>query len=196
MTVLLDYGMGNLRSVQKAVEHLGYSCSVRSDVEGATKIIVPGVGAFGAAMQRIAPIADSIKVHARGGTPIMGLCLGQQLLFERSTEHGSHEGLGVLAGTVEYLEPSAGNKVPNIGWCPVDAKSGSRLFEGVAPESQFYFVHSLYTRCADEGDVAAMAGHTQPFAAAVEHGNVWATQFHPEKSGEAGLQVLRNFLRC
>lgn len=196
MTVLLDYGMGNLRSVQKAVEHLGFSCSVQDHVVGASKIILPGVGAFGAAMQRIALIADSIRGHAREGTPIMGLCLGQQLLFESSAEHGLHTGLGILGGTVEYLVPSAGNKVPNVGWCAVEPKPGSRLFAGVAPDSQFYFVHSLYTRCADEGDVAAVASHTQPFAAAIEHGNVWATQFHPEKSGEAGLQVLRNFLRC
>jgi glutamine amidotransferase len=196
LTVLLDYGMGNLRSVQKAVEHLGFNCEIRSDVSGASKIIVPGVGAFGAAMQRIAPIADDIREHARTGTPILGLCLGQQLLFERSEEHGDNAGLGILKGEVKYLRPGPGNKVPNVGWCAVQAKKGSRLFDGVAPESQFYFVHSLYTSCADAGDVAAIACHTEPFAAAVEHGNVWATQFHPEKSGEAGLHVLGNFMRC
>ncbi len=196
MTVILDYGMGNLRSVQKAVEHLGFECRIQPNLDGATKLIIPGVGAFGAAMQRLAPIANDVRSLARSGVPILGLCLGQQLLFESSEEHGDHRGIGILRGSVRYLQPSARNKVPNIGWCRLEPKQGSRLFDGVTPDSQFYFVHSLYTECADSGDVAAMADHTLSFAAAVEHENVWATQFHPEKSGEAGLRVLRNFLEC
>jgi glutamine amidotransferase len=196
LTVVLDYGMGNIRSVQKAVAHLGFECRVQADLAGASRLIIPGVGAFGAAMARIAPLADEIRDRVSAGMPLMGLCLGQQLLFESSEEHGRHVGLGLLRGTVRYLAPSPGNKVPNIGWCPVSARQGSGLFRGVPPETQFYFVHSLYTDCADPGDVAAMAEHSAPFPAAVEHGNVWATQFHPEKSGRAGLQVLRNFLEC
>ncbi len=196
MTVVLDYGMGNLRSVQKAVEHLGFECKVQQDLKNASKLIIPGVGAFGAAMQRLAPLSAEIRKLASDGVPVMGLCLGQQLLFESSEEHGDHEGIGILRGSVRYLHASAGNKVPNIGWCRAEPKQGSRLFDGVPLDSQFYFVHSLYTECTDAGDVAATAAHTRPFAAAIEHENVWATQFHPEKSGEAGLIVLRNFLKC
>jgi glutamine amidotransferase len=196
LTVLLDYGMGNLRSVQKAVEHLGHQCRIQSDLEGASKLVLPGVGAFGAAMGRLAPIADEIRSLVSQGVPLLGLCLGQQLLFEESEEHGAHKGLRILKGTVRYLQSSPGNKVPNVGWCGVEPRAGSRLFRTVPPDSQFYFVHSLYTDCAEQGDVAATARHTGSFAAAVEHDNVWATQFHPEKSGEAGLRVLRNFLEC
>ena len=188
--------MGNLRSVQKAVDYLGHPCTVRSEVGDASRLIIPGVGAFGAAMDRLAPLADSVRDFAASGRPLLGLCLGQQLLFESSEEHGSHAGLAVLRGHVRYLRPSAGNKVPNIGWCPVEPSSRSRLFEGIAAGTQFYFVHSLYTECEDADDVAATSLHTNVFAAAVEHGNVWATQFHPEKSGAPGLRLLENFLRC
>jgi glutamine amidotransferase len=193
LIVVLDYGMGNLRSVQKAIEHLGFTCRVQTDLAGASKLVIPGVGAFGAAMDRIGRLRDDIQGFAG---PILGICLGQQLLFDKSLEHGEHEGLGLVRGEVKYLEPSPGNKVPNIGWAPVESRPGSLLFRGVEPGSHYYFVHSLYTCATDAEDVAATSMHTQPFAAAIERGNVFATQFHPEKSGIAGLRVLENFLKC
>lgn len=195
MTVVLDYGMGNLRSVQKAVEHLGFPCSVSQSLSGAEKLIVPGVGAFGAAMERLAPLRSEIASFVRGGGPLLGICLGQQLLFEKGLEHGEHQGLGLLGGTVRYLAPSPGNKVPNIGWCTARPVEPTQVFTGVEEGAQFYFVHSLYTECSPEV-VAGTADHTRPFAAAVRSDNVWGTQFHPEKSGACGLQVLRNFLTC
>jgi glutamine amidotransferase len=196
LTVVLDYGMGNLRSVQKAVEHLGSECRIQPNLDGATKLIIPGVGAFGVAMQRLRPLAAEIKGYIASGEPLLGVCLGQQVLFQRSEEHGKNEGLGVLNGTVRYLHRAPGNKVPNVGWCSVNARAGSKLFEGVQEGSQFYFVHSLYTDCEDQADVAAVAPHAVPFPAAIERGRLWATQFHPEKSGAAGLRVLENFLQC
>ena len=193
MIVVLDYGMGNLRSVQKAIEHLGFDCRVQSDLENASKLVIPGVGAFGAAMDGIGPLREEIRGLDR---PILGICLGQQLFFDKSFEHGEREGLGLLPGEVKYLEPSPGNKVPNVGWAPVEPRPEAVLFRGVEPGSHFYCVHSLYTAAADAKDVAATSMHTQPFAAAIERGNVFATQFHPEKSGSAGLRVLENFLKC
>ena len=196
MTVVLDYGMGNLRSVQKAVEFLGHECNIQTDLSGATRVIIPGVGAFGAAMERIAPLAGEIAAFVRSGRPLLGICLGQQLLFERSEEHGGCEGLGILSGTVRYLQKGEGCKVPNIGWSAISPRQGSLLLKGTSENEQVYFVHSLYTDCTDENDVAATAEHSAPFPAAVERGNVWATQFHPEKSGAVGLNILRNFLEC
>jgi glutamine amidotransferase len=196
LTVVLDYGMGNLRSVQKAVEHLGFECRVQPDLRGARRLIIPGVGAFGSAMERLGPIAEEIKAFIASGAPLLGVCLGQQVLFESGHEYGDHRGLGVLKGTVRYLHPAPGNKVPNVGWCSVKARAGSKMFEGVQEGAQYYFVHSLYTDCAEPSDVAAVAEHAAPFPAAVERGSIWATQFHPEKSGSAGLKVLENFLKC
>ena len=196
MTVVLDYGMGNLRSVQKAVEFLGHECKIQTDLSGATRVIIPGVGAFGAAMERIAPLAGEIEAFVRSGRPLLGICLGQQLLFERSEEHGGCTGLGVIPGTVKYLQKGEGCKVPNIGWSSISPREGSLLLKGTGENEQVYFVHSLYTDCTDANDVAATAEHSVTFTAAVERGNVWATQFHPEKSGTVGLNILRNFLEC
>jgi len=200
LTVLLDYGMGNLRSVSKAVEHLGFKVSIQRDLSGATKLILPGVGAFGAAMACLAPLRDSIRKFADSGAPVLGICLGQQLLFESSEEMGAHDGLGLLKGRVRYLPKDAGLKVPNIGWsglhtCGRDgARPSTVLVRGVEDGEQVYFVHSLYTECEDPNDVAATAEYGLTFPAAVERGNVFGCQFHPEKSGEVGLRILRNFL--
>lgn len=196
MTVVLDYGMGNLRSVQKAVEHLGHACAIQGFVGDAERLIIPGVGAFGAAMERIGPLADEIKAYVQSGRPLLGICLGQQLLFEHSEEHGGCAGLGILPGTVRYLQKGDGCKVPNIGWSAISPRDGSLLLKGTSADEQVYFVHSLYTDCSDETDVAATAEHSAPFPAAIERDNVWATQFHPEKSGKVGLKILRNFLEC
>lgn len=196
MLVILDYGMGNLRSVEKAVEFLGFECAVQSNLKGASKLIIPGVGAFGAAMERIAHMAAEIRAFANSGGPLLGICLGQQLLFESSEELGAHEGLGLIAGHVRYLPQDCGLKVPQIGWNEALFRPNSKLGRGVCPDDQVYFVHSLVTDCDDPADVAATTCYGTDFASAVERGNIWGTQFHPEKSGDVGLGILRNFLEC
>lgn len=192
-TVILDYGMGNLRSVEKAIEALGHPVRVAPEIGDADRLIIPGVGAFGAAMTRLAPLREEIRAFAAAGKPVLGICLGQQLLFERSEEFGSNEGLGLLAGEVKYLPSGEGRKIPLIGWSEV-AIVDEVLGRGIRPNDQFYFVHSLYTEAADPGDVAMTAEYGRVFPAAVRRDNVWGMQFHPEKSGEAGLKLLRNFL--
>ncbi len=196
MITILDYGINNLSSVSKAVGHLGFEHRVATNLSGATKLIIPGVGAFGAAMERLTPQADDIRAFAREGNPVLGICLGMQLLFERSEELGEFEGLGLIPGCVRYIPTAPGLKVPNIGWCPVQFASRSKLGEGIGPGEQMYFVHSLVAHPASLSDIAATSVHGEPFAAAVERGNVSGTQFHPEKSGDVGLQLLANFLRC
>lgn len=196
MTVVLDYGINNLRSVEKAIEFLGFKCRVQSDIAGASKLVIPGVGAFATAMARLQPIAQEIRDFAAKGNPLLGICLGQQLLFDSSEEFGSHEGLGLIPGRVVYFNRAAGLKVPHIGWSPVSFRSGSKLGEGLHPGDRVYFVHSLYTVCENPEHVAAETTYGVEFASSVRRGNVFGTQFHPEKSGDVGLQVLRNFLEC
>jgi len=196
LITILDYGINNLSSISKAVKHLGFEGQVRRDLSGASKLIIPGVGAFGAAMQALAPLADEIRAFARVGNPVFGICLGQQLLFERSEEYGDHEGLGLVPGRVRYFAPQAGLKVPHMGWNEAKFRLGSALGEGVADGAQVYFVHSLVCEPEDDADVAAMTTYGQPFASAIQRGNVWGTQFHPEKSSATGLHILRNFLAC
>lgn len=188
--------MGNLRSVEKACEFLGYSVSIQSDLKGATKVILPGVGAFGVAMDHLAPMRFELRKWADDGLPLMGICLGQQLLFEWSEEFGRHEGLGILEGGVRAIPAWLGLKVPHMGWTPVEATKDSPMFEGIADRSPMYFVHSLYTECAHESNVCGVSEYGIKFAAAIQVGAVWATQFHPEKSGSAGLRILENFLKC
>ena len=187
--------MGNLRSVEKAVQHLGEPCAVQGDLKGATKLIIPGVGAFGAAMERLAPLKNDITRFARDGGSLLGICLGQQLLFESSEEMGAHEGLGLLPGVVRYLPKQPGLKVPHMGWNDLRFSAGSRLGAGFPEGAQVYFVHSLYTDCADKADVAAWSEYGITFPAAIERGTIWGTQFHPEKSSSVGLALLNNFLQ-
>jgi glutamine amidotransferase len=194
--VVLDYGMGNLRSVEKAVAHLGFECSVQRTLDGASKLILPGVGAFGAAMQRLSPLAHDIRAFAESGRPLLGICLGQQLLFDASEEMGVNAGLGLIHGRVRYFPSAPGLKIPHVGWNELRFARKEGLGEGAGPGDQVYFVHSLYTDCDDAGDVAAECTYGISFAAAVQSGNVWGTQFHPEKSGAVGLRILGNFLRC
>jgi imidazole glycerol-phosphate synthase subunit HisH len=188
--------MGNLRSVEKAVQFLGFDCEVRADLSQADRLILPGVGAFGAAMERLAPLKDDILEFARTGRPLLGICLGQQLLFDRSEELGSHEGLGLIPGEVKYLPKDKGFKVPHIGWSPLTLKTQDRPFDTVDDGEQVYFVHSLHTVCTDPAHVAATSDYILTFAAAVRRDNVWGVQFHPEKSGDVGLRILRSFLEC
>ncbi len=188
--------MGNLRSVEKAVEFLGYPVRVQPHLDNATKLIIPGVGAFGAAMERLRPLKDEIVELARSGVPVFGICLGQQVLFDRSEEMGAHTGLGLIAGEVLYLPRNLGLKVPHVGWSPLNPIQEGGPTAGIKAGEQVYFVHSLYTRCDDPSDIAATAEYGPVFPAAVRRANVWGCQFHPEKSGDVGLRILRNFLEC
>jgi glutamine amidotransferase len=188
--------MGNLRSVEKALEHVGARATISSDpdeVRAADGLVLPGVGAFPRAMERIrATGLDAlIAERAAAGTPILGICLGMQLLFERSEELGGAEGLGLLPGAVTKLD-APGLKVPNIGWAPVRWERESRLAEGIASETPFYLVHSFVARPGAE-DTLGTAAYGERFACAVERGNVFGAQFHPEKSSAAGLSLLANF---
>ena len=196
--VIVDYQMGNLRSVQKALEHVGFDSLVSSepqDVRSADKIILPGVGAFGDAIRELQsraltePIIDAIGV----GKPFLGICLGLQLLFEVGLEGGQHTGLGVLAGQVQRF-PESELKVPHMGWNQVAIdKPGCPLLKNVPEDAYFYFVHSYYVAPAEEDVCWLSCDYGVRFCAAVWRDNLFATQFHPEKSQANGLQVLKNF---
>lgn len=193
-TVLLDYGMGNLRSVENACQKLGYEVSIQTHIQGAEKVILPGVGAFGKAMESLAPIADDLRVFAKSGQPFFGICLGQQLLLNTSEEFGGHQGLGIIPGSVKYFPKSLGLKVPQMGWNRI-ANSSDEMFTSVVhPGEEVYFVHSLYTEPENSEHIAARTQYGIEFASALQMDNVWATQFHPEKSGEVGLRILEKFL--
>ena len=198
MVTIVDYGSGNLRSVQKAFEHLGAPAAITDDpgvVASAERLVLPGVGAFGDAMRelRARGLVEPIVAHLRADRPFFGICMGLQLLFETGLEGGRHEGLGVLAGDVSRFELPAGFKVPHMGWNTVSWRDGGRP-AGIADGEHFYFVHSYRARPSDASVVAAEADYGGPFCAAVSRGRLFATQFHPEKSQAAGLRLLRAFL--
>jgi glutamine amidotransferase len=193
---ILDYGMGNLRSVEKALEHVGVTASVSNDagaVRAADGVILPGVGAFPRAMERIRErgLDELIAERQQEGVPILGICLGLQLLFESSSELGGASGIGLLEGPVGELE-AEGLKVPHIGWEPVRWERESRLTDGIPSETPFYFVHSFAPRPRG-GDLLGSAAYGARFACAAERENVFGVQFHPEKSSAAGLRLLANF---
>jgi imidazole glycerol-phosphate synthase subunit HisH len=193
---IVDYGMGNLRSVEKALEHVGATATITSDagaVREADGVILPGVGAFPRAMERVRELGQDELIAERreAGVPILGICLGLQLLFDSTTELGGAAGIGLLPGGVAELE-AGGLKVPHIGWSPVRWERESRLTEGIASETPFYFVHSFAPRPAAP-DLLGSAAYGAPFACAVERDNVFGVQFHPEKSSAAGLRLLANF---
>jgi imidazole glycerol-phosphate synthase subunit HisH len=193
---ILDYGMGNLRSVEKALEHVGVTATISYDpgaVHAADGLILPGVGAFPRAMERIRErdLDALIAERRQAGVPILGICLGLQLLFDSTTELGGADGLGLLEGEVAELDAD-GLKVPHIGWSPVRWARESRLTEGIEPETPFYFVHSFAPRPSDE-QLLGSAAYGARFGCAAESGNVFGVQFHPEKSSAAGLRLLSNF---
>jgi len=195
--VILDYGMGNLRSVEKAFEHVGAQAVITADhdvARAADGVILPGVGAFPRAMERIRDrgLDELAAERVEAGVPVLGICLGLQLIFSSSTELGGAEGLGVIDGSVTELE-AGGRKIPHIGWSPVAWSKESRLTEGLAEEEPFYFVHSFAPRPAADADVLGTAAYGETFCCAVERDNLFGVQFHPEKSSGAGLRLLRNF---
>jgi glutamine amidotransferase len=193
---ILDYGMGNLRSVEKALEHVGASVSVTDDgaqVRTADGVILPGVGAFPRAMERVRErgLDELLEERRAAGVPILGICLGLQLLFESSTELGGARGLSLLAGPVGGLD-TEGLKVPHIGWSPVRWEREARLVEGIESETPFYFVHSFVPE-PDRSELLGSAAYGVRFACAAQRDNVYGVQFHPEKSSAAGLRLLANF---
>ena len=196
---ILDYGMGNLRSVEKALERVGAEAEITNAPErirAADGLILPGVGAFPRAMQRVRELGldASIVERLEAGTPVMGICLGLQLLFDSSVENQGAEGLGLMPGRVEPLA-AGGLKVPHIGWSPVRWERPSALTEGLDGETPFYFVHSFTPRPANAEDVLGTAAYGERFACAVERPPLYGVQFHPEKSSTAGLRLLTNFTR-
>jgi glutamine amidotransferase len=197
--VIVDYGMGNLRSVQKAFERVGHAAEISPDPErvaAAAKVVLPGVGAFADAIARLREtrLADTIRDHVRAGRPFLGICLGLQLLFTRSHEDGLHPGLDLFPGEVVRFPHVPGLKVPHMGWNTLRlARPDCPLFAGLPPDPAVYFVHSYYPVPADCTIVAAEADYPDPFVCAVWKDNVYATQFHPEKSQEVGLTMLKNF---
>ncbi|GIV02419.1 MAG: imidazole glycerol phosphate synthase subunit HisH [Fimbriimonadales bacterium] len=206
MTVVLDYGVGNLTSVLNALRALGETPELVADPEAvrrAERLILPGVGAFAPARSRLTPFEEAIRERVAAGKPTLGICLGMQLLFERSYEHGVHEGLGLLSGEVVSLREALGAeserdkrceiRYPHIGWTPLRDPCG-RLMSGVEEGAQVYFVHSYGVLDAEA--CVAWAEHGVRFCAAVERENLFGAQFHPEKSGAVGLTILENFLRC
>jgi len=199
MVAIIDYGAGNLQSVEKALRYIGCACQVTADpaaLMAAQAAVLPGVGAFGDAMGnlRARGLEGPIKVYAESGKPFLGICLGLQVLFESSEESPGVPGLGLLKGKIVRLPDAPGLKIPHIGWNSLDIKKPGGLFAGQGPEPFVYFVHSYYLR-AEEDVVTATAGYGAEIHAAVQKGNLWACQFHPEKSGEVGLQMLRSFAR-
>jgi glutamine amidotransferase len=194
---ILDYGMGNLRSVEKAFEHVGARALITTDrdrIREAAGVVLPGVGAFPKAMTAIRELGldELMAERLAAGVPTLGICLGMQLLFERSAELAGAEGLGFLAGDVGPLD-APGLKIPQIGWNAVDWKRASRLSAGLPDPCAFYHVHSFAPRPADGDDVLATADYGGSFVTAVEREPLYGVQFHPEKSGPHGLQLLGNF---
>ena len=195
---LVDYGMGNLMSVSKALEYVGGKVRlVRSpaEVRGASGIVLPGVGAFGDGMAHLeqAGMVPLLKEKARSGVPLLGICLGMQMLMDSSEESPGVPGLSLIPGRVLRF-PAGGMKVPQIGWNSIVPKAGNPLLKGIPKDAFFYFVHSFYVSPENPADAAAVCHYMIDFAAAVSRDNIFAVQFHPEKSQECGLTILRNFI--
>jgi imidazole glycerol-phosphate synthase subunit HisH len=200
MIAIIDYQMGNLRSVQKGFEKVGYAATITSDPEQllqADKIVLPGVGAFGDAMAELERrnLIEPIRELVARGKPFLGICLGLQLLFETGYEGGTHRGLGILDGEVVRFELPHEFKVPHMGWNQLNIRRRAPLLEGLADGTHAYFVHSYYVVPRDQSVIATETQYGQPFCSMIWRDNLLATQFHPEKSQRHGLQMLDNFAR-
>jgi glutamine amidotransferase len=197
--VIVDYGMANLRSVQKAFEKVGAGAVISADPNAfadADKLVLPGVGAFRDAIARLreANFVNPIKRHIDQGKPFLGICLGLQLLFTRSYEDGVHEGLDIFPGEIVRFENVPGLKVPHMGWNQLRIRKPAPIFRDLPPEPSVYFVHSYYVKPKDASIIAAETDYPTPFTSVIWKDNVMATQFHPEKSQKVGLAMLRNFV--
>lgn len=199
MIAVIDYGAGNLKSVKNALDHLGAAnmrASTAKEILLADAVILPGVGEFGTAMAELERrgIKEAVIEAANGGRPLLGICLGMQLLFEAGEESPGAKGLGILPGRVPRFPAEMGLKIPHMGWNSVMPIKENRLLDGLPKGSYMYFVHSFYVKAAERADVSAISEYGLIFDAAVERGNIFGCQFHPEKSGAAGLVILKNFI--
>ena len=198
MIAIIDYDAGNIKSVEKACQYLGLDVCITKDrevLEKADKLILPGVGSFGDAMARIRAygLEECIREAVAEGKPFLGICLGLQLLFESSEETPGVRGLGLLPGRILRIPDQEGLKIPHMGWNSLTVAPKSRLLKGVPDGAYVYFVHSYYLQAENPADVAATTTYSTLIHAAVEHDNIFACQFHPEKSSETGLRILKNF---
>jgi glutamine amidotransferase len=193
--VIIDYGLGNLRSVFRGLERAGAAAVISADPEviaAADGIVLPGVGAFREGMEMLGDLKETVLSAAKD-TPLLGICLGMQMLMDRSEEHGIHRGLGLVPGDVKRFPPSAGEKVPHMGWNTIEIRQDTALFDGLRREEYVYFVHSYYAAAAPEHTLAS-TDYIHSFASAVNSGLAYGVQFHPEKSGAVGLRILENFI--
>lgn len=198
MIAIIDYGAGNLQSVKKAFDFIGAESIITDNpetIKNCDKILLPGVGSFGDAMESMNAknLVEVIKAEALSGKPFLGICLGLQLLFEESEESPDVKGLGIFKGKIKKFSTDMGLKIPHIGWNSLEIKQKDTLFKGIPENSYVYFVHSYYLHAENENDIATVTNYGIDFHSAVGKDNIFATQFHPEKSGDVGLQILRNF---
>lgn len=198
MIAIIDYGAGNIQSVSKALAHIGCEAFITRDKDKILKAdgaVLPGVGSFGDTMDTMIEygIKDTVIEYTKSGKPFLGICLGLQLLFPKSEESPDAKGLGIFDGSITKIPSGEGLKIPHIGWNSLDIKKSDGLFKGIGKNPYVYFVHSYFLNASDKSIVSAQTEYGVTIDAAVEKGNVYATQFHPEKSGETGLKILRNF---
>ena len=192
--MVIDYSVGNVESVCNAFRHIGCEADLSRDpaqIAKATGLVLPGVAAFGYAMEALGSAAEPVKQAALAGKPVLGICVGHQLLFDESTEYGAHKGLGLIHGRIVPVPPE--QTVPHMGWNLVELPKGMDLFSDLGPSKHFYFAHSYHAEVRDEEARIAWTDYGSPLTASVQKGNVFGVQFHPEKSSRQGLQVLKNF---
>jgi glutamine amidotransferase len=199
MIAIIDYGAGNLHSVKNALDFLGAHSVITGDKEkiaAADKVILPGVGAFGDAMKCLeeSGLTETVKKAAESGKPFLGICLGLHLLFEESEESPDVKGLGIFKGRIVKIPDSDGLKIPHMGWNNIHITKGSKILKNIGSEPYVYFVHSYYVKAENDNIVSAYTEYGQRLDIAVEKDNVFATQFHPEKSGDTGMEILKNFI--